>query len=366
MRKHHVIAGLQGHEAGAGDEACHQPSFVERYACVVMTVQDQRRAADSWRELLDVDLGISAHHAACALRRRRELLQAVERIDFLGRAVGEEERGEHLTKRGIFAAPTKLDQLHHCVELFALTWPEPALENPARIRSVQHELFHAFGMARRVGDRDGTALRHAEKREAREARGICYCFEVADPVVERESRDIAIRQAATARIVAEERVVPGKLFQPRDPHGGRSVEFHVREPRADLQHGRSSAESRVGEPHAVAGGAETDVLFVPAHAGLDRGRRMRVRHRVPVRRLCLFSGGFPGRRRGGAHTRGAQSPSQGEVPRSAHSARGHRTRLEGRQCFSRNAATADSCAVRSEAQRRICSSACFKVRSPPA
>jgi hypothetical protein len=127
--------------------------------------------------------------------------------------------------------------------------PARAGERHARMRRTARAFRRARGGARRDGNRP--ALRHAEKCEASEPGGVGDGFDVAYPRVERELPDVAIRQAATARIIAKQRVVARQLGKPGNPYRTGAIEFQMREPRSDLEQGWPVAEPRVREPDAL-------------------------------------------------------------------------------------------------------------------
>src|SRR3954464_10796162 len=108
-----VVAALERHEACAGNEAREKAALLERHACIVARVQHERRTRDPGRELRYVDAGEHGEETGGDRRLRGNALELVEPRMLLGRAVGNELRGEELAERRILAAPAELDQLAH-------------------------------------------------------------------------------------------------------------------------------------------------------------------------------------------------------------------------------------------------------------
>ena len=77
----------------------------------------------------------------------------------------------------------------------------------------------ALGMANRVRDRDGAALRNAEKGEAVEPGGVDHRLEIGDEGLERYGLHVAVGQAVAAHVVADERVLARKLAIEPPPIG---------------------------------------------------------------------------------------------------------------------------------------------------
>ena len=117
-----------------------------------------------------------------------------------------------------------------------------------------------LGMARRVRDRDGAALREAEDREALEPELVDHGLEVAHHRLEREVVDVVIGEAVAALVVAHQRAVVREADEPVPPHWALPVVVEVRDPVCCPNQGRPCADRRERKASAVVGGAELDVL----------------------------------------------------------------------------------------------------------
>jgi len=168
-------------------------------------------------------------------------------------------------KGRVLLAPAELGQLDQHLGFFALRRRRVALQATAREAAVQDQVADALGVTHGVGDRDRCALRDAEQRKALEPGGIDHRLEVGDPGVERERGDGPVRQAAAARIVANEGAAGRKTEQDVVPHRAAPVEVEMVEPVGGLDQRRSCAGRRIGEANAVGGRAKTNVLLAFLH-----------------------------------------------------------------------------------------------------
>ena len=121
-------------------------------------------------------------------------------------SVGNELRREKLSERRILLAPPELGELDHHVGFRAHLRGTRPLEPAPRVTAVQDQMTHAFRMADRVCDCNGRPLRNAEQRKAPAAACLDHRFEIAHPRFKRKL-GVPIRQATTARVVTDERVV---------------------------------------------------------------------------------------------------------------------------------------------------------------
>ncbi len=126
-------------------------------------------------------------------------------------------------------------------------------------------------MASRVGDRDGAPLRDPEQREPYQFQGVHHGFEVPDPRVERELFDRPVGESAAPLVVAHQRVVAGELPDPVPPDRAVAVKLEMAEPVGGLDQGWPAPGGRVGDAHAVAGGAEADLLIEGRAHGVGSG-----------------------------------------------------------------------------------------------
>ena len=91
-------------------------------------------------------------------------------------------------------------------------------------------MAHALRMPGRIGDGDGPALGDAEQRKPLEAERVHHGLEIPDPGLEREVLDIPVGEPAPALVVADQRVVPGKLPDPVAPDQALAVHLEMAEP----------------------------------------------------------------------------------------------------------------------------------------
>src|SRR5205814_3984523 len=83
---------------------------------------------------------------------------------------------------------------------------------------------------------------------------------IADPGFERQLPDLPVREAAAALVIAQQQMVARDLVQPRAPHRALPVELEMAQPVGRLDERRPFAGERIGDAHAVDGGAEADLL----------------------------------------------------------------------------------------------------------
>src|SRR5437868_6609957 len=120
----------------------------------------------------------------------------------------------------------------------------------------------AFRMANRIGDRYRASLRNAKQGETLETCRIDNGFEIADESFERNLLDLPIREAVSASVVADQRVVARQLAIKMPPDRALEVKFEMRHPIAGLDERRPIAHSRIGELNPVRRAAELDFLLV--------------------------------------------------------------------------------------------------------
>lgn len=111
-------------------------------------------------------------------------------------AVGQELGGEHLPERWVVATPPDPDQVEiECGGTLLVLTDGPNGTAP-RVGAAQHKPADPLGMARRVGHRNGAALRNPQQRKAFQPKCFHHRFQVGDPVVEREVGRLPIRESA--------------------------------------------------------------------------------------------------------------------------------------------------------------------------
>ena len=109
------------------------------------------------------------------------------------------------------------------------------LQAAPRVGREEDQPADALRVAGGVGDGHRAALRHAQQREALEARGVDDGFEVSHPRLEREVLDVAIREPAPALVVAQDGVRLAQRGPPVPPDRALPVVLEVREPRGRLR-----------------------------------------------------------------------------------------------------------------------------------
>ena len=102
----------------------------------------------------------------------------------------------------------------------------------------------ALGMAHRIGDGHGAALRDAEQREPVEAGRLDHALEVAHEGVERDVVDVPVGQAVAARVVADQPVLGGERLQQMAPDRALPIVFQMIEPVGGLEQRRSVVRPR--------------------------------------------------------------------------------------------------------------------------
>jgi hypothetical protein len=91
--------------------------------------------------------------------------------------------------------------------------------------------------------------------------GIDDCLEIAYPCVERELVDVLIGEAAASLVVAHESSLARESLEQRAPHGRSPIVLDVTEPVRHFHERRAGADRCVGEPDAVGGLTEANLLL---------------------------------------------------------------------------------------------------------
>src|SRR5688500_12151299 len=119
-------------------------------------------------------------------------------------------------------------------------------------------------MRHRVRHRDRRTARHPHQREPVDAEALDDRLEIGQPGIEREVRDIPVRQAEAPFVVPDQRRELAQILEEVAPDGALPVVLKVAQPARDDDQRRAGSMSGVGEPDAVARAAEPDLLL--AHA----------------------------------------------------------------------------------------------------
>src|SRR6185437_5322535 len=175
-------------------------------------------------------------------------------------ALGDEQASEDLTEGVVVLSPAQADELQQKLALFALAIGEVPVRLTPGVAAVQDEAAHALGMAKRVRDRDGAALRDAEQGEAVQLQVVDDGLEIADPGLERELVDRPVGEAAAALVVADQSVIAGQLPDPVAPDRALAVVLEVTEPVGRLHQRLAAPAGGVGDTRSVGCGAEADPL----------------------------------------------------------------------------------------------------------
>src|SRR5262249_46174712 len=91
--------------------------------------------------------------------------------------------------------------------------------------------------------------------------GVDDSLEVPDPYIQREVGDVPIRESAPALIVAHELPFPREPLEQRTPDGRPPVVLDVIQPVGGLHQRWTGTCGRKGEPDAIYGFAEADLLL---------------------------------------------------------------------------------------------------------
>jgi len=108
-----------------------------------------------------------------------DALQLVEALHLLGRALGNEQRSEHLPVGGRVLAPAGAHQRYGGLAFLQIAFVSakpPAL----RIAAIEDELRHPLGVAHRELHGHRAALADGEQRKALDARGVDDRLQVGD------------------------------------------------------------------------------------------------------------------------------------------------------------------------------------------
>ncbi len=135
------------------------------------------------------------------------------------------------------------------------------LRQATRVAAIDHQLRDPLGMAGSVFDGNRTALARRENGEAIETGCVRDRLEIPHPGFEGDVPDAPIRKAASARVVAEQRMGLGKMFEPGAPGQAFPLVLQMREPGRRHDEWAARAGHGVSDPHAIRTGAETNLLF---------------------------------------------------------------------------------------------------------
>src|SRR6185436_4037550 len=143
-------------------------------------------------------------------------------------------------------------------------------------------------------------------------------FEIAYPGLERDAADVAVGEAAAARIVAQHLVLARERIEPRAPGEALPLMLKMRNPGRRHHERRAVAADGIGEARLVRGRAEPDVL-VPC--GIASARLRHARHSVFIHPSSATAPWPSARMRNGsmaaASTRGAVMSAKDDIATSA-------------------------------------------------
>jgi hypothetical protein len=179
----------------------------------------------------------------------------------LAPGVRHELAGEHLPKRWIVASPPHFDQALLQPASFKILRGRIALLRAAHEAAPDDEVADALGVAHRVRDRGGGALREPEDREALEARGVDHAGKVAHHGLEGNLGHLAVRQPGAALIEAKQRIVTRQPGHPRHHRGIVPVVLQVSKPVRRANERRPIAADGKCDPGAVEARAKADLLL---------------------------------------------------------------------------------------------------------
>ena len=184
------------------------------------------------------------------MRRRRLQTQIVEPAQLLVSSLRNEPGRKHLAKDRIVAAPQRRkadDGFVHLGRLFVA-----ASQRTARKTAAQDHSRDTFGVACRVRNADGRAMRHAEQRERfLHAGGVDDLLEIPDAAIHRQIADVPVGHAAATLVVADVAVVIAQKAGPVVPYRTLEVMLEVGQPGGRLHQRRPRARLRPREPSAV-------------------------------------------------------------------------------------------------------------------
>src|SRR5262249_27473077 len=119
-------------------------------------------------------------------------LGIVEPAQIIDRAVRNELRGEEIPVGILIAAPALADESAAQFQGLPLLFRIFAMQEAARKSAVDDQMGQALGMAMRIADGDGAALRQADQGKSLEARAVDHRLEVLDKAIERDARHVAL------------------------------------------------------------------------------------------------------------------------------------------------------------------------------
>src|SRR6185369_6578768 len=137
----------------------------------------------------------------------------------------------------------------------ALSWPQPASTRRAMAANVSRWAA--------PGWRTSTPRAKAPSRTRWLTRSG---WRAAYAIVQRDRGDVAVRQAAAARVVTVETMARAQGLEPRTPHGGLPVPLQVRHPVGGPNQRKALSALGKSDLHAVRGGGEADLLAKGRHA----------------------------------------------------------------------------------------------------
>ena len=99
-----------------------------------------------------------------------------------------------------------------------------------QIAIIKDKSADAVGVAGCIAGGNDASLAESNQGKAPKTCGVDDGFEIADPCVETEIIDVAVRQARAARVITNESMAFGKRLKPVAPNCAIPIEFEMGKP----------------------------------------------------------------------------------------------------------------------------------------
>ena len=120
---------------------------------IVAAMQDERRGGDLGKKKLYVYLIDHLANPVRVLRRGSDVLKILEPLHLFWRRLRDETRGDDLSKRRVFQAPSVSHEGQHGLRLLDYLW-RSTTEHTSGVSAIQHKVRNTFRMPHRIGDGD--------------------------------------------------------------------------------------------------------------------------------------------------------------------------------------------------------------------
>ena len=157
-----------------------------------------------------VDPASHLEESGSSLGGRRSLEHVLVPRHLLRRALRQEQRAEHPTKRRRIGVPARTNAREHGGLLVALA----AFPSTPGVAPIQYEVRHPVGMRRCKRDGDGRSLGDPEQHETVEFGRLDDGLEISDTGLEGDVGNISVRQAATTLVVSDDGVLCAERVEP--------------------------------------------------------------------------------------------------------------------------------------------------------